>query len=398
VLRIRAGEVHPVTAPKIPDGAVLIADDGRIAAVGPNAQVPSPASSAMMAFPDALLTPGLINCHTHLELTHLAGANVEADFAAWIRRVRELKDASRREDFDAAAERGLREMWARGVTTIAETGSTGAAMRALTKLGGRGIVYQEVFGPDPAKLEASLAELAGALAALRPLAAPTRRLGVSPHAPYTVSEPLYRAVSLLAREHQLPVALHLAESEAEAMYVRHGAGSFAAALRKRGIPIEARGRSPVQYLSDTGHLTPDTLCIHCVQLDANDIALLANRGAAVAHCPRSNAAHGHGKAPAAALRAAGVRVGLGTDSVVSVADADLWAEAAAAGLEGEDALRALTIEGARALNWDSEIGSIEIGKAADLAVFSSTALARPRPPSPALLAVLAGRIVHRVDS
>lgn len=351
-----------------------------------------------MEFPNAILTPGLINCHTHLELTHLSGANVEADFAAWIRRVRELKDATPREDFAAAAQRGLREMWARGITTVADTGSTGATMRALADLGGRGIAYQEVFGPDPGQLEASLGELGRALDALRPLAAPPRRLGVSPHAPYTVSESLYRAVALLAREQRLPVALHLAESEAETMFVRHGAGSFAAALRKRGIPVEARGRSPVQFLSDTGHLTPDTLCIHCVQLDRNDIALIATRGAAVVHCPRSNAAHGHGRAPAAELRAAGVRVGLGTDSVVSVADADLWAEADAAGLSGEAALRALTIEGARALNWDQEIGSLEVGKAADLAVFAFPDLDHPALTSTAVLTLLAGRVIHRVDS
>jgi aminodeoxyfutalosine deaminase len=366
--------------------------------VGPDALVPIPGSCETMSFPDALLTPGLINCHTHLELTHLAGANVEADFAAWIRRVRELKEATRREEVDRAAERGLREMWAQGVTTVADTGSTGAAMRALAALDGRGIAYQEVFGPDAGQLETSLEELERALTELQPLTASTRRLGVSPHAPYTVSEPLYRAVALLAREQRLPVALHLAESEAESMFVRHGAGSFAAALRKRGIAVEARGRSPVQFLSDTGHLTPDTLCIHCVQIDAQDIAVIATRGAAVAHCPRSNTAHGHGRAPAAALRAAGVRVGLGTDSVVSVADADLWAEAEAAGLKGEEALRVLTIEGARALNWDQEIGSLEVGKAADLAVFILPDLHHPPPTSRTVLTLLAGRIVHRVDS
>jgi len=387
-----------VTAPPIQDGAVLVGSDGRIAAVGPHPHVPTPPGTTTLEFHDAMLIPGLVNCHTHLELTHLAGRIAEGDFAAWIRRLRELKDATAASDFDAAAQRGVRECWARGVTTIADTGSTGAAMRALAALGGRGIAYQEVFGPDPGRLEVSLAELGASLDSLRPLASDTRRLGVSPHAPYTVSEPLYRAVALLAREHRLPVAVHLAESEAETMLVRHGAGNFAAALRARGIPVTARGSSPVQYLTDTGHLTPDTLCIHCVQLDRTDIELLAQRGASVAHCPRSNAAHGHGRAPVAELRAAGVRVGLGTDSVVSVGDANLWAEAEAAGLAGEEALRALTIDGARALNWEHEIGSLEVGKAADLAVFPVTAHYRPLPPVTARLVLLAGRIVHRVDS
>jgi 5-methylthioadenosine/S-adenosylhomocysteine deaminase len=129
-------------------------------------------------------------------------------------------------------------------------------------------------------------------------------------------------------------------------------------------------------------------------VDEQDVAILRDSGAAVAHCPRSNRAHGHGTAPLAAFRQAGLRVGLGTDSVVSVGDSSLWAEAAAAGLDGEDALRMLTIEGARALGLESGIGSLEVGKEADLAVFPSAALYRPLPPSAALLTVVAGRVVH----
>lgn len=341
--------------------------------------------------------PGLVNCHTHLELTHLAGRNPEADFTAWIRRIRELKESTPPGEFAAAASSGLRACWAAGVTTVADTGSTGAALRALAELGGRGIMYQEVFGPDPALVDRSMDELRAALAALGPLASPDRRLGLSPHAPYTVSEPLYRAVASLARERGLPLAMHLAESVAETRFVRDGTGPFAEAHRARGIPVAARQRSPVRYLADRGLLTADSLCIHCVQLDGPDIALLAATGAAVAHCPRSNSAHGHGRAPFAALRAAGVRVGLGTDSVVSVGDSDLWAEADAAGLSGDDALRALTLDGARALNWDREVGSLEVGKAGDIAVFPSTILHRPSP-SLSLCTILAGRVVHRVDS
>ena len=136
------------------------------------------------------------------------------------------------------------------------------------------------------------------------------------------------------------------------------------------------------------------LCIHCVQVDKRDIDILRQAGVGLAHCPRSNRAHGHGTAPLAAFRRAGLRVGLGTDSVVSVGDLSLLAEAAAAGLEGADALRMLTLEGARALGLESEIGSLEVGKAGDLAVFPSAALDRPLPPSAALLTVVAGRVVH----
>jgi cytosine/adenosine deaminase-related metal-dependent hydrolase len=404
MLRIRARSVHPVTAPPISDGAVLVDDEGRIAAVGPHAAVP--AAGRRCEFPDAVLVPGLVNCHTHLELTDFGGKNPEPGFPAWIRRIRELKDATPPDEFRPSAERGVRDCWTRGVTCMADTGSTGAVAEALHALGGRGIVYQEVFGPDPAKCATSMAELDHALARLSRFASSQLRLGVSPHAPYTVSEPLYRAVADLARRERLPVAVHLAESPEETLLVRDGAGPFADGLRARGIPVIARRCSPVEYLLQLGVLERATgwLCIHCVQVDERDVAILRDSGAGLAHCPLSNRAHGHGTAPLAALRAARVPVGLGTDSVVSVADLDLWAVAEAAGLAGEETLRMLTLEGARALRWEAQIGSLEVGKSADLAVFPPTALSRPLPPPTALsrplppptalLTMIAGRIVH----
>lgn len=399
MLRIRASGVWPVTAPSIVDGAVLV-DAGRIAALGPHAAVPVPPGAELIEVPDGVLVPGLVNCHTHLELTHLAGRNGEREFARWLGRVREMKDASTAEQFAAAAEQGVRDGWARGVTCVAETGSTGAVIAALARLGGRGVVYHEVFGPDPAACGASLRDLEAAIVRLTAFASDRVRLGLSPHSPVTVSAPLFRAVAELARLERLPLAVHLAESPAEAELVRHGTGPFAARLRARGISVEARGVSPVRYVADLGVLpTADgdvpTLCIHCVQVDDDDIRLLRERGASVAACPRSNRAHGHGESPVAALRAAGVPLGLGTDSVVSVPDLDLWAEADAAGLGWAEALRLLTIEGARALAWGDSIGSLEVGKEADLAVLAVSAPGRLRPPPSAVLTVVAGRIVHR---
>jgi len=396
MLRIRAQFVHPVTAPPIEDGAVLVDDRGTIAAVGPNLVVPTRPGARQLEFPDARLLPGLVNTHTHLELTHLAGKNAEREFAAWIRTLRALKDATTPEEFSRSAEQGVRDAWAAGVTCVADTGSTGAPLEALARLGGRGIYYQEVFGPDPAQCAASMAELERALARLSPLASSPLSLGVSPHAPYTVSEPLYRAVADLARRERWPLAMHLAESRAETELVRDGSGAFADALRARGFAVRAQHCSPVQYLLRLGVLQRATgwLCIHGVQVDGPDIDVLRDAGVAVAHCPRSNRVHGHGTAPLAAFRRAGLPVGLGTDSVVSVGDSSLLAEATAAGLDGEDALRMLTIEGARALGLEREIGSLEVGKQADLAVFPSTILHRPPPPSTALLTLVAGRVVH----
>jgi len=393
ILRIRAGRVYPVTAPPIEDGAVLVDAAGRIAALGQHSYIPTPPGTEIREFRDGVLVPGLVNCHTHLELTHLAGQNTEPEFAKWIRRVRELKDATTLDGFHAAAVQGVKDSWARGVTCVAETGSTGAVMRALHDLGGRGIVYQEVFGPDPARLAESMRELENAVSQLRRLATSQLRVGVSPHAPYTVSAPLYEAVAGFARRERLPVAVHLAESKEESQFVESGTGPFADAWRARGITVQPHGCTPVEYLRRLGLLNAGTLCIHCVQTNEHDVAVLASAGVAIAHCPRSNRAHGHGAAPLGAFRTAGLRVGLGTDSVVSVGDLDLWAEAQAAGLNAKDSLHALTLDGARALGWERDIGSLDVGKAADLAVFTSTVPYRLLPPLTAHLTVLAGRVV-----
>jgi cytosine/adenosine deaminase-related metal-dependent hydrolase len=198
------------------------------------------------------------------------------------------------------------------------------------------------------------------------------RLGVSPHAPYSVSGPLYRRVSDYARARDLPMAVHLAESAAESELLEQGAGAFARLWRARGIAVPPPGRSPVAWLEQHGVLGRQTLCIHVVQADGEDLDRLALAGSAVAHCPRSNRRHGHGEAPLRGMLDRGLRVGVGTDSVASVSPADLLAEARAAralaGLGAEAALRLVTLDAARALGLEREIGSLAEGKWADLAV------------------------------
>ena len=412
MLRIRAGVIHPITAPPFDDGAVLVGANGRIAALGPDADVPAPAGCRTIEFPGAHLIPGLVNCHTHLELTHLAGRHEAEDFVAWIRGVRALKDATSLDEFIASAETGLRDCWEHGVTCVADTGSSGVVLDVLRRLGGRGIAYHEVFGPDPRLAQQCFADYERQIGDFSRRATGSAMLGVSPHAPYTVSAPLYRLVADLAQREGLPIAVHLAESTAETELVRDGAGPFADALRARGIEVHPTGLTPVQYLVELGVVAPQRcLCIHCVQMDDGDVAALAQSNAAIAHCPRSNLAHGHGRAPLAAFQTQGMCVGLGTDSIMSVGDLDLIAEARATGVDGPSALRALTLDGARALGLDQEIGSLEVGKWGDLAVLSSTiftdlhhpsratgAASRQRStPSTVLAAVIGGRVIHPID-
>src|SRR5262249_15192684 len=159
----------------------------RFVAVGVDPVVPRPAGVPAEDFGDALLLPGLINTHTHLELTGMAGGPPEREFSAWIRRLREAKAALAPDAFLAAARPGVKDCWAAGVTTIADTGDSGAAAQALAEAGASGIAYQEVFGPDPDQCEESLSGLQTRVEALSRFAGGRVSLGVSPHAPYTVS-------------------------------------------------------------------------------------------------------------------------------------------------------------------------------------------------------------------
>ena len=371
--RLSAEWVYPVAAPPITSGAVLVGEDGRILAVGRDAEVPSPPGVPAEHFPGAILMPGLVNAHTHLELTGLAGQVDEPQFDAWIRAVRSLKEMRSVEDFRIAARDGVRQCLAAGVTTVAETGDSGAVVQALDELGGRGVVFQEVFGPHPDQCEDSVAALASRVAMLETSASDRLRIGVSPHAPYTVSSLLYRAVATLARNEGLPMAVHIAESQAEIEFLASGTGPFQEVWRKRGIPLpEPSGDSPISWLERHGILHPGLLCIHTVRVDQTDIDLLAARECAVAHCPVSNRAHGHGDAPLRALLDAGITVGLGTDSEISASPTDLLAEARLAmelaGLSASEALQLATMGSADAIGWGEEIGCLEAGRWADVVV------------------------------
>lgn len=370
--RLAAPWLIPIEAAPIECGALLIGSDGRIQAVGPDSTVPRPPDVPSVEFEDAVILPGLINTHTHLELTGLEEQVQEREFSAWIRRLRELKTRRTPFEYLEAARLGLTACYAAGMTTVADTGDTGAVIQALAEADGSGVAYQEVFGPHPAQAEESLADLQARVKDLGRFTTGRVRIGVSPHAPYTVSGQLYSAVGSWARAEGLPLAMHVAESPAEMQFLLAGSGPFAEAWRARGIPLPTGGRTPVEWLWGLGVLTQRSLCIHAVQVGPPDIRRLADSGAAVAHCPLSNLAHGHGIAPLDALLAAGIRVGLGTDSVVSVGQLDILAEARTAAtrvsLTADESLEMCTLGGARALGIDSETGSLRPGKWGDCTV------------------------------
>jgi cytosine/adenosine deaminase-related metal-dependent hydrolase len=382
----RAAWVLPVSSDPIRDGAVMVGTDGRIAAVGPRLALEAPPEAEVVDLGEAALLPGLVNVHAHPELALFRGALEDLRFRDWILRLVGTKRAALTDaDYAVAARWTMVEAVRAGMTTIASTESSAAAVHAMKDAGVRGTVYREVFGPDPAQCDRSMHELREAVDRLRVEETALVKIGVSPHAPWTVSDALFRAASRYACDEGLPVAVHAAESGIERALVTRGEGDFAPGLRARGIETPPRGKSTIELFDRLGVLDARPLLIHCVLLDADDVARIADHGCAVAHCPVANAKLGHGVAPLAELREAGARVGLGTDSVGSNNRLDLLEEARIASLlhrgrlatheflSPADLLRMATIDGARALGFDNQIGTLEPNKDADLCAVSLAA-------------------------
>jgi 5-methylthioadenosine/S-adenosylhomocysteine deaminase len=358
--------VLPVEGEPIPDGAVRI-EDGRIADVGPAAEL-----GEGERFADSAIVPGFVNAHSHLEYAVYAGFGDGLAFAPWLALHIERKARIGFEEMEAIARAGAAACLRSGITTTADYSFSGAAAPACAALGLRAVVYLEVFGSDPdgvlAQFERSRERVEGSLSE-------SVRLGISPHAPYTVSADAWEACAGLG----LPVGTHLAESPAERAWLVHGTGPMA---EVRHLMVEPPGETGVRTLARRGLLGPGTVAAHCVDVEEDEIALLAEHHVGIAHCPRSNGILGCGIAPLTALRAASERVGLGTDSPASTPSFDMFEELRTAviaararearpdALTATEALELATLGSARALGLEHEIGSLVPGKRADLAVVS----------------------------
>ncbi|MCC6223834.1 MAG: amidohydrolase family protein [Thermoleophilia bacterium] len=359
--------VLPVSGPPIAGGGVAVRD-GRIVAVGLAAELDGERRDEA----GGVIVPGFVNAHTHLEYAVYAGFGDGLEFGDWLRVHVERKRLLDWEATVAIARAGAAACLAGGVTTAADASFSGAAAVAADELGLRAIVHLEVFGADAGELSTRFERNRERI---ERCLSPRVRLGVSPHAPATASTELYVASLALG----LPVATHLAESPAERDWLVHGTGPWAAFAELLPPPP---GETGIRMLARAGALSPAVSAAHCVHVDDEEIELLACHGVSVVHCPRSNALLGCGIAPLRRLREAGLRVGLGTDSPASTPSFDVFEEMRAAillaragsgragALSAAEALRLATLGSAEALGLSAELGSLEPGKRADLAVVS----------------------------
>jgi len=359
--------VFPVASPPMRDAAVTISQ-GRIISVGsPPRDVP------IEDLGNVAVLPGLVNAHTHLEFSDLAGpiGRPGMGFVEWLGRVIQHR-ANAPALSRSPVEMGLRESAVHGVTTIGEIAQPGGTTDAYLASPCDGTVFLELIAPRVERVEAALEDAGRQVHKIGQW-----QPGLSPHAPYTVHpELLSRAVDLSV-EHELPLTMHLAESREEIDFLCDGRGMLRELLESRGVwdpTARPRGARPLDELRELSR-AHRALVVHGNYLDDEEIDFLGRqrRQMAVVYCPRTHARFGHARYPLQKLLAVGAIVALGTDSRASAPDLSLLAEMrhvahAFPAMSRATILEIGTLGGARALGVDTQIGTLQPGKWANLAV------------------------------
>ena len=350
--------VFPVAGPPLPNGVVVVRGD-RIEAVEPAGRV------ADVDFGNAALIPGLVNAHTHLDLSGARGLIPPTDpdhFTDWLRGVIAYRRSRSPGQVQADIRAGLAECLRYGTTLIGDIASEGASWDALANAMTRAVVFREGIGLLPARARPASIELLGW--SRQREATPTTRPGVSPHAPYSVSWSLMQSACCLAR----PVAVHWLEVPAERELIDHHTGPFVTFLQELNVlDVRELIQSHKYTLAHGGLHAPHLLLVHA---NYQSPEALWRPNVSVAYCPRTHASFGHPPHPFREFRSRGVRVCLGTDGLASNPDLDLLAEARLVhrrhpDFPGDELLRMATLAGAEALGWADETGSLEAGKSAD---------------------------------
>ncbi len=366
--KFRADWVLPVASPPI-RGGTLTVEENIILHVGRDEADAHDLGSVA-------LLPGLVNAHTHLELSLLhRQVPPSATFGQWVRTVlrsrAEWQEAGSQADVLAAARAAIEQIHETGTSLIGEVSNTLDTVPLLQASSLYAQVFCELIGfveSDPARRVAAARARLNAVPAVSHV-----RMSLAPHAPYSVSAALFGAIRADLDECPGAVStVHLGESPEELEFLRYGGGDLKSLLAELGrwpTGWEAPGVSPVKYLVDLGFVDSRTLVVHGVHFDGDDLSKLSALGATLVSCPRSNVHVGVGAPPLEAFYAMDVAVAFGTDSLASVDDLNLFAELAEARriaprVPARRLLESATLVGARALGFGRELGSLEPGKRA----------------------------------
>jgi cytosine/adenosine deaminase-related metal-dependent hydrolase len=357
------------------DAAVHVSDPGRISRIEPWHGPPPGMETEMFDWGDAVILPGLVNAHTHLELSDLEGKVPPfQSFTLWLQHVIDERRNWTREQHLASARRGADLAVKSGTTLVGDISASGFSWEALRCRKIRKVVFEETLGLSPERTLAALADVSSRLDRMQTDALLT--CGISPHAPYSVASELYREVSGLATERNLPLASHVAETTGELEFLQFGRGELRDFLSRLGALPDTwvePGLPPVPYLDSLGVLESSPVLIHCNYLDADSMARIHRSQSSVVYCPRSHAYFQHDPHPVRELLDLGVNVAIGTDSLASNSSLSVLDEMRhlfrnRKDLKAEEILRMATLNGAAALGFGGVLGRLRRGYWGDMTV------------------------------
>jgi aminodeoxyfutalosine deaminase len=373
LIHYHAAWIVPVSDPPMRDAWIAV-DRGRVAALSRRGPTDG---SREVDLGDVVVLPGLVNAHTHLELSYLREEIPPASrFVSWVQQVIQTRrthpDPKASEILDAV-DRAVAESIAYGTAIVGDISNTLVTFEPLTRSDLAAVVFYELIRFKTDDPEGVVEKARADLDAL----VPTQRVRASlaAHAPYSVAPLVLRAIRKdVDRDPFAPCSIHLAESVEEMEFIREGGGPWRALLEQLGswdpswIPP---GGTPVEFLDAAGFLDARVLAVHGVQMTPSDLSRLAALGTTVVTCPRSNGHTGAGAPPLVDFYASGVPVAVGTDSLASAPDLNVFAEIAtmhalAPSVPASALIESATLIGARALGFDGDYGTIEPGKMARL--------------------------------
>ena len=377
-----ASHLVPVSSPPVSGGAILV-DSGRIVATGSVAELRAKHNAAVRDFPCCAIVPGLVNAHTHLELTHFPSWKIRKgiDYAPrtyvdWIIQVIKIRRALTLQELELSVREGIRICLESGTTSVGEVLSDRSLLPLYAAASLAGRVYFEAIGHDPVRCLESLTALRHDLTTF---AHGSLKPGLSPHAPHTLSARFHGEIMGLAKDLGIPRLIHLAESREEIDFFFDTSGKIAELLYphvrwEEYLPPPQRATSTA-WLNRLGLLDGNTTAVHGVQLTPSDAEILSSRDVGMVLCPRSNEKLAVGKAPAHLLKKLGILIALGTDSLASNDSLSLWDEMRFASATAypdvftpAEILAMATLNAAQVMKVESEVGSLEAGKRADFLV------------------------------
>ena len=356
------------------NAAVCVADSGRISQVQPWQCQPSDPKVPVVDWGSAVIMPGLINAHTHLELTSLHNQLTQfSSFTNWIFQLISRRYSWTSEDFLASTKEGARLSLSSGTTLVGDITASGSGWEAANE-NLRRVVFEETIALSSSQADQALSQLNESLEKIG--RNPLLKHGVSPHAPYSVSPELFQRTAQLARDKRMLLATHAAETRAELEFLQEGTGEFREFLEAAGVLPDDWAPPklpPILYLDSLGVLGKSCLLIHCNYLDQKSISRISAARSSVVYCPRSHAFFGHEQHPIRQLLDSGVNVALGTDSLASNNSLSMLDEMRFLYKNHKDIkiaeiFRAATLGGATALDFDGTLGLLKPGYHADMTV------------------------------